>query len=123
MGTRSNVYVETDPGTYLGTYCHYDGYPAHMFTALSEMSHDRLLGHILIAMTQGGFRIIDGENTEYLRDTTCVIMTDPHTEDWGPDYIYIKRLDDAVQWRCTFQQEHPDTYDEKNMGWHFTEDG
>ena len=120
MGTRSNIYVETEPGTYLGTYCHYDGYPSHMFPALTDMDHDRLLGHILIAMTRGGFRVIEGYvneeiSTEYLDDTETVIMTDPAMEDWGPDYVYIKRLDGKVQWRST--------YDEENIGWRFTETG
>jgi len=36
-------------------------------------------------------------------------------EDWGPDYVYIKRLDGKVQWRPT--------YDEENAGWRFTEAG
>jgi hypothetical protein len=112
MGTRSNVYVETEPGTYLGTYCHYDGYPSHMFPTLTDMDHDRLLGHILIAMTRGGFRTLDGPATEYIDDTETVIMTDPAMEDWGPDYVYIKRLDGKVQWRPT--------YDELNVGWRFT---
>ena len=115
MGTRSNVYVETEPGTYLGTYCHYDGYPSHMFPALTDMGRDKLLGHILIAMTRGGFRILDGPLTEYIDDTEPAIMTNPAMEDWGPDYVYIKRLDGKVQWRPT--------YDEENIGWRFTEAG
>jgi len=117
MGTRSNVYVETEPGEYIGTYCHYDGYPSHMFPTLTDMDREKLLGHILIAMTRGGFRVIEGYidevmTTEYLDDTVPAIMTNPAMEDWGPDYVYIKRLDGKVQWRPT--------YDELNTGWRFT---
>lgn len=110
MGTRSNIYVETKPGTYLGTYCHYDGYPRHMFPTLVKMKHQELLGHILIAMTRGGIRILEGQGaTEYLDDTIAVMLTNPAQEDWGPDYVYIKRLDGGVQWRPT--------YDEEEIGW------
>ena len=115
MGTRSNVYVETEPGEYLGTYCHYDGYPSHMFPTLTRMDREKLHGHILIAMTRGGFRILDGPETEYIDDTIPAIMTNPAMEDWGPDYVYIKRLDGKVQWRPT--------HDEENIGWRFTEAG
>ena len=115
MGTRANIYVETEPGEYLGTYCHYDGYPSHMFPVLTRMDHDRLLGHVLIAMTRGGVRIIKDIFTEYLNDTVPAVMTNPAMEDWGPDYVYIKRLDGKVQWRPT--------YDEENAGWRFTEAG
>ena len=99
MGTRSNIYVETEPGTYLGTYCHYDGYPDHMFPVISKMNNDELLGHILIAMPQGGIRNLDREKTDYLDDGTCVLMFNPHMEDWAPDYIWIKCHDGSVKWR------------------------
>ena len=105
MGTRSNIYVETKPGAYLGTYCHYDGYPKHMHTALERMGHDKLLGHILVAMTQGGFRTIGIDHhgdTEYLEysNTPCILLN-PDDEDCGPDYVYIKCLDGKIKWRAS----------------------
>ena len=113
MGTRSNVYVETDPGTYLGTYCHYDGYPSHMFPTLRDISNDKLLSHVLVAMTRGGFRILHSdEGTEYLDGEHTCIMTDPHMEDWGPDFIWIKCHDGSVKWR-----------DSAESKWNFTEVG
>lgn len=112
MGTRSNIYVETRPGVYLGTYCHYDGYPAHMFPTLAAMDRDSLLSHILLAMARGGFRIINGIMTEYLDDTEAVVMTNPAEEDWGPDYVYIKCYDGSVKYRATPFPEWKTTYDE-----------
>tara|TARA_Y100000034_G_C6584160_1_gene253504 strand:- start:60 stop:401 length:342 start_codon:yes stop_codon:yes gene_type:complete len=102
MGTRSNIYIETEPGTYLGTYCHYDGYPKHMFPTLSQMKRDELLAHILIGMTQGGLRgIYDNQTTEYLGDfSSPCILTNPVVDaGWGPEFIYVKRFDGRVMWR------------------------
>ena len=119
MGTRSNVYVETEPGTYLGTYCHYDGYPSNMFPVLSEIDSETLLTHILIAAPQGGFRVLGIEGTEYLGDYSypCVLQN-PSMVDMGPEYVYIKRLDGRVQWRDTYEDYAPD--DEEVEGWRFT---
>lgn len=103
MGTRSNIYVEVEPGSYLGTYCHYDGYPSHMFPTLSNMTKDTLLVHILIAMTQGGLRGIHNEKgaTEYLEDmSNPCILTDPfHEPDCSEEFIWVKRYDGKVMWR------------------------
>jgi len=103
MGTRSNVYVETEPGTYVGTYCHYDGYPSHMFPTLTAIDKDILLTHVLIAAPQGGFRILQERGTEYLSDySNPCVLENPADEDWGPDYVYIKCYDGGVKWRNTF---------------------
>ena len=107
MGTRSNVYVETEQGTYLGTYCHYDGYPDHMFPTLQAIDNDTLLSHILIAAPNGGFRGIQaGGPTEYLDDPSypCV-LDNPSQEDFGPDFVYIKCHDGSVKWRGTYDDE------------------
>ena len=113
MGTRSNIYIETEPGTYIGTYCHFDGYPSHMFPILESMANDELQSHILIAMTQGGIRVMDNVATEYIGDTSStVILTDPHMEDWGPDYIWIKCHDGSVKWRYSSDDRWRLTQDE-----------
>jgi len=110
MGTRSNVYVETEPGTYLGTYCHYDGYPDHMFPTLQAIDKDTLLSHILIAAPRGGIRSIQaGGPMEYLSDDTSCVLDNPSEGDWGPDYVYIKCHDGSVKWRGA--------YDEAAWGW------
>tara|TARA_R100000008_G_C3505059_1_gene125711 strand:- start:221 stop:580 length:360 start_codon:yes stop_codon:yes gene_type:complete len=111
MGTRSNVYVETEPGTYLGTYCHYDGYPDHMFPTLQAIDNDTLLSHILVGAPRGGLRgLMDVVGlTEYLDDTVPCVLSNPSEGDYGPDYVYIKCLDGSVKWRGA--------YDEAAYGW------
>lgn len=113
MGTRSNVYVETEPGTYIGTYCHYDGYPSHMFPTLAAINKDVLLTHILLAAPQGGLRILKTHGTEYLDDYAypCMLQN-PSIEDLGPEYIYIKCLDGSVKWRDTYGD-----YVDEAIGW------
>ena len=109
MGTRSNIYIEVDPGTYLGTYCHYDGYPSHMFPTLSYMSKDILLAHILVGMTQGGIRGLHNDKgaTEYLEDTSVAcVLTDPFSDpNWSEEFVWVKRYDDKVMWRHAFQDQ------------------
>ena len=113
MGTRSNVYVETEPGTYVGTYCHYDGYPSHMFPTLMAIDNDLLLAHILIAAPQGGFRILSEGKTEYLDDYSYPSMlSSPSQPDMGPEYIYIKCYDGSVKWRDTYGD-----YVDDGTGW------
>ena len=103
MGTHSNVYVETEPGTYLGTYCHYDGRPSHMFPLLLTIENDRLLSYILMAAPQGGLRGLYSRGAEYLNDYThACVLRNPSTEDLGPEYIYVKCLDGTVKWRDTY---------------------
>ena len=108
MGTRSNIYIETEHGTYIGTYCHYDGYPSHMFPTLTKIGHDDLLVHILIGISQGGLRgIYPHAETEYLGDfSSPCILTNPHMDcGWGPEFIYIKRYDGKVMWRHPFETQ------------------
>jgi len=112
MGTRSNVYVETEPGTYVGTYCHYDGYPDHMFPTLQAINNDTLLSHILLGAPRGGIRMLyrDDEGfTEYLDDAVPCVLSNPSEEDCGPSFVYIKCRDGGVKWRGT--------YDDAPMGW------
>jgi hypothetical protein len=59
MSTHANIFVETEKDTFVGTYCHYDGYPEHMLPALSSISHDDLRGIILVAGLAGGMRFFN----------------------------------------------------------------
>jgi hypothetical protein len=73
-------------------------------------------------MTQGGFRVLDALTPEYLGDrSSALVLTDPQMGRGNADYIYIKRLDGAVQWRETYAQHASDEYGEENMGWRFTQ--
>ena len=38
MSTRSVIGYETQTGSYVGVYCHFDGYKSHMMPQLEEMS-------------------------------------------------------------------------------------
>jgi hypothetical protein len=38
MATSSIVGYETETGSYVGVYCHFDGYESHMMPQLKEMS-------------------------------------------------------------------------------------
>ena len=117
MGTRSNIYVETEPGTYLGTYCHFDGYPSYMLPILKDMTNDKLTGCILTAIPRGGFRVLDErlDKIDYLNDNFICILTDPCEEDMGPDFVYIKQFNGSIKYRSTRPHE-----DWKMITWPFT---
>ena len=115
VGTRSNIYVETKPGTYLGTYCHFDGYPSYMLPILKDMTNDKLTGCILTAIPRGGFRVLDErlDKIDYLNDNFICILTDPCEEDMGPDFVYIKQFNGSIKYRCTYPYEDW-TYDSED---------
>jgi len=93
-----------------------------MFPLLAGLGNDKLMSYVLIAMVQGGFRILDALTPEYIGDwKDTMILTDPQMDHFHADYIYIKRLDGAVQWRETYAQHASDEYGEENMGWRFTQ--
>ena len=115
MGTRSNIYVETEPGTYLGTYCHFDGYPSYMVPILKDLTSDELTGCILLAIPRGGFRVLDEEidKIDYLNDNCICVLTNPCEEDMGPDFVYIKQFDGTIKYRGTYTFEDW-TYDSED---------
>lgn len=43
MSTRSALFVQTDDGSWLEHYCHYDGYPRHMLPALNAACVEDIL--------------------------------------------------------------------------------
>jgi len=104
MATRSNIYVETEPGAYIGTYCHFDGYPGHMLPALTTMTTDECLDAILIAGLKSGFRTfgeayLDDTGMCYLHHRDDLDNLFPRAGYGGPEYIYIKQLDGSVKYR------------------------
>ena len=108
MATRSNIYVETEPGAYIGTYCHYDGYPEHMLGILSKMTLDELRGEILVAGLKSGFKYLGDSKSlailrkpqEYIGDDIICYLHNPSADDYGsPDYIYIKQVDGSIKYR------------------------
>jgi hypothetical protein len=117
MGTRSHIYIETEPGMFLGTYCQFDGYPSHMFPQLEQRTHTEIYGIIIKGQTHGGISgIHPTQGVEYHeamfgssflfsplddRESTCV------------SYVYVKRLDGSVLWRYAH-----DRRPEKTIQWY-----
>lgn len=99
MGTRSNIYVETERNGYIGTYCHFDGYPGYMYPLLTGMDKDSLLSLILIAAPRGGFHALEEpETTTYCEEMPC-LLTDPDECTWSAEFVWVKCLDGRVKWR------------------------
>ena len=100
MGTRSHIFVENGDGSYIGVYCHFDGYPEHMLEQIQFCSHEKMFEYVLMGGTKGGYRIFAPKDngSEFLNDTLHYVY-DPEFEDSGVDYIYIKCRDGSVNWR------------------------
>jgi hypothetical protein len=62
VGTRSVIARPSPEGGFSGTYCHYDGYPAHQGRVL----HDAVCGHF------------DGDT-----DAACRYLIDQHPAGWS----------------------------------------
>ena len=77
-----------------------------MLEAISEVTHDKLRGMILVAGLRGGFRIFRGasppEGNEYLCDDEVCYFDNPATTILGADYVYIKSLDGQIQYRSAY---------------------
>jgi hypothetical protein len=106
MGTHANIFVETGPNIFVGTYCHYDGYPDHMLPSLNEVSNDDLRGYILVAGLSGGMRFFNPpEEIETLaghcRDEV-LYLHNPVLNEESAHFIYIKQMDGVVRWRKAY---------------------
>tara|TARA_B100000686_G_C16065925_1_gene606962 strand:- start:55 stop:495 length:441 start_codon:yes stop_codon:yes gene_type:complete len=107
MGTRSHIYIETEPGMFLGTYCQFDGYPSHMFPQLEERSHDEVYSIVVRGQTRGGlvgFAATPSAPVEYqhgIGDASFLFNPTDYLESTCVNYVYVKRLDGSVLWRET----------------------
>lgn len=102
MGTRAHIYIETEPGAFLGTYCQFDGYPSHMFPQLEQRSHDEIYGIVIKGQTRGGLQSIHPtEGVKYQGGMFDSFLFDPmdYLESTCVSYVYVKRLDGSVVWR------------------------
>tara|TARA_R100000005_G_C4996835_1_gene203623 strand:- start:1421 stop:1753 length:333 start_codon:yes stop_codon:yes gene_type:complete len=105
MGTHCDVYFETEKDGFIGTYCHYDGYPEHMIPQLTSMDYAEVAATVLIAIPKGGLRCLSREDgTEYLESGGVELLTNPN-EDWVSQFVYIKRLNGQVQYRLNEEKE------------------
>lgn len=64
MGTNSNIYAELPDGTWVGSYCHWDGYPSHMFLSLRKI-RSPVAFHLNVhrASMTGGIRVVRHDGT------------------------------------------------------------
>ena len=108
MGTRSHIYIETEPGMFLGTYCQFDGYPSHMFPQLEQRTHTEVYGIIIKGQTRGGLSAIHPtKGVEYQGGMFESFLFNPmdYLESTAVNYVYVKRLDGTVLWRETRKAE------------------
>lgn len=95
MSTHSAVGYEQDDGSFVGVYCHYDGYPDHMVPCLKRMFHADVVIMVNEALRHGGIRSI-GYKGGY--DTLEGKGTSPILE-WPSqlEYSYVKLRDGAIR--------------------------
>ena len=100
MATRSVIgYMQAD-GSYIGCYCHYDGYPSGVGSNLLKMNPEDIRTMVTAGIIRGGIRSI------YSSDLTAV---EYFNEDWpeakrtqlpgGEEYDYILDTDGTLT--CT----------------------
>ena len=107
MGTRSHIYIETEEGGFLGTYCQFDGYPSHMFPQLADRSHDEVYSIIVKGQTRGGLVGLAATPSapvayqDGIADPSFLFNPMDYLESSPVNYVYVKRLDGTVLWRET----------------------
>jgi len=107
MGTRSHIYIETEEGGFLGTYCQFDGYPSHMFPQLTDRSHDEVYSIIVKGQTRGGIVGLAATPSapvayqDGAAQPSFLFNPMDYLESSPVNYVYVKRLDGSVLWRET----------------------
>jgi hypothetical protein len=100
MATRSVIgYIQED-GSYIGCYCHYDGYPSGVGSFLLKMSPEDIKTMVTAGIIKGGIRSIystDLAGVEYFDESW------PHARrtqlPGGEEYDYILDTDGTLT--CT----------------------
>lgn len=94
MATRSYIFTETQNDNFVGSYCHWDGYPEHVGSILlenytSQEQVDRLCN-------LGGFSVlketaVETSETQYADETLAEVNTGKDALAYGEmvDYIYV----------------------------------
>ncbi len=64
MATRSVIgYIQED-GSFIGSYCHYDGYPSGVGLNLLKMSSDDIKTMVTAGIIKGGIRAINSPSLD-----------------------------------------------------------
>ena len=112
MATRSVIGYIREDGSYLGTYCHYDGYPSSVGVTLLQMSPEDIKIIVLQGIVKGGLRSLGKgslNDVEYFNEVWSEARRD--TIPGGEEYTYILGLDG--NWTCLNRQGNdipPDTW-------------
>ena len=72
MATRSVIGYIQDDGSYIGCYCHYDGYPSGVGSYLLKMNPEDIKTIVTAGIIKGGIRSIyspDLAEVEYFNET------------------------------------------------------
>ena len=59
MATRSVIGYMQDDGSYIGCYCHYDGYPGGVGSNLMKMNSEDIKTMVTAGIIKGGIRAIN----------------------------------------------------------------
>jgi hypothetical protein len=100
MSTRSVIAYEDDNGNCVGVYCHYDGYPRHMYPIIDSMTYDQVKDMVEDGLIRDGLRSVENDESydtfEGKSDRTDWLRTSVHSCDNGVDYTYFKRKDGSI---------------------------
>jgi hypothetical protein len=104
MSTRSAIAYEDDNGNCVGVYCHFDGYPSHMFPIIKSMQHEEVKSMVETALVEGGLRSITNETVyETYKEKGPRgqwLYTSIFAHENNLDYTYFKRKDGSVFATC-----------------------
>jgi len=100
MATRSVIgYMQAD-GSYIGCYCHYDGYPSGVGLNLLMMSSDDIKTMVTAGIIKGGIRSIYGSDLAGVEYFNEVWPEARRTQlPGGEEYDYILDTDGSLT--CT----------------------
>ena len=103
MATRSVIgYIQED-GSYLGVYCHYDGYPSGVGSYLLKMNPEDIKTMVTAGIIKGGIRSIyspDLAEVEYFNEAWSEAKRTQLPG--GEEYDYILDTDGSLT--CTDSQ-------------------
>jgi len=101
MSTKSRIYYECEDGSFKGVYCHYDGYPSHVYPILYNASWEYVVKMVDEALANSGLRCLSDDSYEVFRDGGGGDDS-WGVKEWPPcsaalEYNYLKRRDGSVE--------------------------
>jgi hypothetical protein len=100
MATRSVIGYMQEDGTYLGVYCHYDGYPSGVGRTLMKMNSEDIKAMVTAGIMRGGIRCINSPDLAEVEYFNEVWPEARRTQlPGGEEYDYILDTDGSLT--CT----------------------